>query len=338
MDKVKTLPLISVIVPVYNVEAYIEKCLQSICGQTYHNLEIILVDDGSTDASGTVCDKYAVRDSRIKVVHQPNGGLSVARNTGLEQATGEYLAFVDSDDWIESDMYEFLYRLLIENNADIAICSHFVEKPFPIKVKCSQERAIAFTRAQAMEMLVQDRIIRNYVWDKLYKRSLFENISFPQAQWYEDLAIMCKVFHQAHKIAMHSVPKYHYVIRENSITGSIYTIKKEYHHLCALIEQGKFIHQANYNIDTSPNIVRRAIHLIDHSTMLKKDAGSEEIINKTLNVIRQHDDISCLRLGWAYGVKRQLILKHLPLYGACYRKIRTIFKSKNRRFNDRSRD
>ena len=111
MENTETLPLISIIVPVYNVKNYLEKCLQSICGQTYKNLEIILIDDGSSDGSGELCDLFAQRDGRIKVIHQTNAGQSAARNRGLAVAQGELLGFVDSDDWIEPDMYEFLYHL-----------------------------------------------------------------------------------------------------------------------------------------------------------------------------------------------------------------------------------
>ena len=109
MDETKALPLISIIVPVYNVKDYVEKCLDSICGQSYTNLEIIVVDDGSTDGSGKICDAYASKDRRIKVIHRKNGGLSAARNEGLDAATGEFLGFVDSDDWIDLDMFKFLY-------------------------------------------------------------------------------------------------------------------------------------------------------------------------------------------------------------------------------------
>ena len=115
--------MISVIVPVYNVEKYLRQCLDSVLAQTYRELEIILVDDGSTDGSGAICDEYATRDSRIKVVHQQNGGLSSARNAGLDLATGEYVAFVDSDDYIHETMLELLYQALVENNADTVICN-----------------------------------------------------------------------------------------------------------------------------------------------------------------------------------------------------------------------
>lgn len=179
MKNTEALPLISIIVPVYNVKDYLEKCLQSICVQTYKNLEIILIDDGSSDGSGELCDLFAQRDGRIKVIHQTNAGQSAARNRGLAVAQGEFLGFVDSDDWIEPDMYEFLYHLLKENGADISICSHYRDKGKKSVAKYSSGEQFVFTRDEGIRALVVDRRIRNYVWDKLYKRRLFSGITFP---------------------------------------------------------------------------------------------------------------------------------------------------------------
>ena len=118
--------LISVILPIYNVEKYLEKCLKSVINQTYKNLEIILVDDGSKDNSPQICDEYAVKDKRIVVIHKSNGGLSDARNAGIEIAKGKYIALIDSDDYVEKDYVQFLYQLIKENNAEMSICSHTV--------------------------------------------------------------------------------------------------------------------------------------------------------------------------------------------------------------------
>ena len=159
MENTETLPLISIIVPVYNVKNYLEKCLQSICGQTYKNLEIILIDDGSSDGSGELCDLFAQRDGRIKVIHQANAGQSAARNRGLAVAQGEFLGFVDSDDWIEPDMYEFLYHLLKANGADISICSHYIETAVKTRVKHSSGQFSSFSREEAIRTLVEDKRI-----------------------------------------------------------------------------------------------------------------------------------------------------------------------------------
>ena len=125
--------LISVIIPIYNVEQYLKECLESVINQTYRNLEIILVDDGSKDKSGKICDEYKNKDERIKVVHKENGGLSDARNAGMKIATGKYIQFIDSDDFIDKDMIETLYNLIIENEADISMCSNYYFKIFVLK-------------------------------------------------------------------------------------------------------------------------------------------------------------------------------------------------------------
>ena len=114
--------LISVIVPVYNVEKYLDKCIQSILGQTYSNIELLLIDDGSTDSSGAICDKYVTQDSRVRVFHKSNEGVSAARNWGLDNAKGEWIAFVDADDWIDSDMYERMYNAAVQNQTDMVSC------------------------------------------------------------------------------------------------------------------------------------------------------------------------------------------------------------------------
>ena len=124
----KNIDLISIIIPVYNVEQYLSRCIDSVINQTYKNLEIILIDDGSTDDSGEICDEYALKDNRIKVMHKQNGGVSSARNEGLDISKGNYIGFIDSDDFIEKDMYEFLYDLLTKNNCDISCCNKFIFK------------------------------------------------------------------------------------------------------------------------------------------------------------------------------------------------------------------
>lgn len=240
MKNTEALPLISIIVPVYNVKDYLEKCLQSICVQTYKNLEIILIDDGSSDGSGELCDLFAQRDGRIKVIHQTNAGQSAARNRGLAVAQGEFLGFVDSDDWIEPDMYEFLYHLLKENGADISICSHYRDKGKKSVAKYSSGEQFVFTRDEGIRALVVDRRIRNYVWDKLYKRRLFSGITFPLNRIFEDIAISYRIFYKAEKIVVREFPKYHYVIRDGSAMQSKYDPLKEHNLFLSVYEQSIF--------------------------------------------------------------------------------------------------
>lgn len=172
------LPLISVIVPVYKVENYLDCCVQSIVNQTYSNLEIILIDDGSPDASGAMCDVWAEKDSRIRVIHQENAGGGAARNAGLDAARGERIAFVDSDDYIAPDCYQYLHTLL-EEGADIAECD-FVETERNDAVFGTDAGEISFyTPLEAMRCHIRDTAFRQLIWNKLYRRETVGDIRFP---------------------------------------------------------------------------------------------------------------------------------------------------------------
>ena len=332
MENAESLPLISIIVPVYNVKDYLSKCLQSICGQTYKNLEIILIDDGSSDGSGELCDLFAQRDGRIKVIHQANAGQSAARNRGLAVAQGEFLGFVDSDDWIEPDMYEFLYHLLKENGADISICSHYIETAVKTRVKHSSGQFSSFSREEAIRTLVEDKRIRNYMWDKLYKRQLFAGIYFPVNRVFEDIAVSYQIFYKTQKVVMQDCPKYHYVIREGSAMQGKYNPQKEYQLFLAVCEQNDFI-LAKGIWDRSPIfVIQRGLHLIDHIQLVERSFAAEDIVNKVLFEIHKYDRFSWRHIGISCAIKRWMICNHLFLYRGIYHFFRLVFKSKRHRF------
>jgi len=211
--------LISVIVPVYNVEQYLEKCVDSIINQTYKNIEIILVDDGSKDNSGKMCDELQQKDDRIKVIHKENGGLSDARNAGLKIANGQYIGFVDSDDYIEPDMFETLYNLNKKYNSDISIVSFYeIYKGKVIGVRNSK-KIEELNKIDAMKELLIDTRIQSYAWNKLFRRELFDGIEFPTNKNFEDIATTLLVFEKANKVVLFEEPKYNYVRRDDSIVG-----------------------------------------------------------------------------------------------------------------------
>lgn len=213
-------PLISVIVPVYKVEQYLPKCVDSILGQTYENLEILLVDDGSPDRCGELCDQYAARDSRVQVIHKENGGLSSARNAGIEKARGEYLGFVDSDDWIEPETYECLMALALKYQAKL-VCGgryDYSEKRQTRKEgMCPDREEVLSGEALLGKMITWDQC-DCAAWDKLYHRSLFETIRFPVGKYYEDIAIAYALVEKAGQAAMLPRRIYNYRHRANSIT------------------------------------------------------------------------------------------------------------------------
>lgn len=216
--------LISVIVPIYNVEKYLKKCVNSIMNQTYRNLEIILVDDGSVDNCAKISDDISKLDSRIIVLHKKNEGLAEARNIGLEIAKGKYVGFIDSDDYIEKDMFEILYNNIIKYNADISICNIVEEKENGEIIKAYIKEDIGiqqFNKIEALQKLIRDRTITNHACNKLYKKVLFENIKYPYRRKMEDMATTYRVFDLANKIVVDSSIGYHYIQRKSSIMGNI---------------------------------------------------------------------------------------------------------------------
>lgn len=217
--------LISVVVPVYNVEKYITKCVDSIIDQTYTNLEIILVDDGSPDKCGEICDKYAKTDKRIKVIHKKNGGLSDARNAGIVNSKGKYITFIDSDDYIDSNYVELLYKTIIENDADISIASHRVLYNKK-QIDKSTNKEFCTNSEEILEKILYDDGVDLSSWGKLYKIELFNDIKFPVGRVYEDSATTYKLVDLSEKIAVCSKAVYNYVIRNNSISNNSFTKKK----------------------------------------------------------------------------------------------------------------
>lgn len=219
-------PKISIIVPVYQVEKYLNECITSIVNQTYRNLEIILVDDGSTDCCPKLCDIWAEKDQRIRVIHKKNGGLSDARNKGLEVSTGEYIGFVDSDDRIREDMYEKLYESLEKYHAEIAECGTVYFTDESIIRKVCQKKIICCSNQEAMEGLISDTVFHQTVWNKLYSRNCLENISFEMGKYNEDEFWTYQIFHNAQRVV--AIPEccYWYRQREKSIMSSDFSYKR----------------------------------------------------------------------------------------------------------------
>ena len=212
---------ISIIVPIYRVEKYLRRCLDSILGQTFKDFELFLVDDGSPDKCGAICDEYAQRDSRIKVIHKENGGLSSARNVALDVATGDYVMFVDSDDWVEPDFCMQALRMIDEHNVQVVAFGHCCvsvdqRKLYDRVTKCP--RLVESSEA-IRHLILRDDAICNYSWNKIYKRSLFENIRYPLGLLHEDDAVTYQLIAKAKKIYVSDVILYNYLIRKDSISG-----------------------------------------------------------------------------------------------------------------------
>lgn len=221
-------PKVSVIVPVYNVEKYLVRCLESIINQTLSDIEIILIDDGSSDDSGIICEEYTRKDIRIKVIHKKNGGLSSARNAGLDIAKGEYIGFIDSDDYIHPKMYEILYDNIISYKADIAICDYTdvydtVVKEFNID---SEMNIKNFNNVEALNEIYKENGVKFVVaWNKLYHRTVFEHLRYPYGKIHEDEFVIHTVLFNSKNTVYINYPLYYYYQNKEGITKSKFTLK-----------------------------------------------------------------------------------------------------------------
>ena len=219
--------LVSVIIPAYNIEDYIGRCLDSIISQTYKNLEIIVVDDGSRDHTGEILDNYAKKDRRIKVIHKENGGVSSARNKGIEAAEGDYIGFIDGDDLIESEMYKTLVDLLEEENADIAHCGYQMVFPDRVDYYHNTGKKKIQTTEEGLKDLLSGEMIEPGLVNKLYKKELIKNCRLDETvKINEDLLMNYQLFKLSQKSVYYDITPYSYMIRSSSATGANSLIKK----------------------------------------------------------------------------------------------------------------
>ena len=267
--------LISIIIPVYNVESYLQKCLDSIINQTYKNIEIIIIDDGSTDKSFEICDNYKLLDNRIEVVHKQNGGLSDARNYGLEIATGQYISFVDSDDVIHPQMIEILYKMIKLTSSDISLCGYteFMSNNFMNKTRINNLFRV-LNNEEALNWLydsTQKSILMTVSWNKLYKKELFSNIRFPCGLIHEDEFTTYKLIYKAKRIVYVENELYYYRQRNNSIMSN----KNDIKHLLyydARIEQIKF-----FKKNSLVNLSEKAIYKIEFLMIQKYKESNNDV-------------------------------------------------------------
>lgn len=221
--------LISVIIPVYNVEKYLEKCIKSVINQTYTNLEIILVDDGSTDNSGNFCDIYAKKDSRIVVLHKQNGGLSDARNNGIEIATGQFITFVDGDDYVDHMIISQLYESIKKYDCEIATCRYrcIWENTEEQNISIEPETiSLPLDAETALKNMLYQKYTTNSAWCKLYDLKLFSNIRYPVGHNYEDLGTTYKLFAKSDRVVLNNFVGYFYLQRDKSIMRSKFDAKR----------------------------------------------------------------------------------------------------------------
>lgn len=239
--------LVSVIIPVYNVEKYLKRCIDSVLNQSYKNLEIIIIDDGSKDKSKEICDSYKRKNKRVIVVHTKNKGLSEARNKGIEISKGEYISFIDSDDWVNPTYIEKLMALLLEYKGDISICNF--EKVYNEKMinKIYNEKIEIYTKEEALGELFKKEVVKFVVsWGKIYKKYLFNNIRFPKGRYHEDEFTTYKLFGESKRIVSTNEKLIYYFKREDSITASSNDLEKILDVIEAYKEQIIYFNDKNY--------------------------------------------------------------------------------------------
>ena len=283
--------LISVVVPVYNVKDYLERCLNSLINQTYKNLEIILIDDGSTDGSYKICQRFAKIDKRIKLFKQENGGLSKARNKGISKATGKYIGFVDSDDVISVRMYENLYEAIAKTNSEIGFCDYVC---FTNDVVFDEEFSFEeMNRVAALKNLMIDKNITSHAVDKLYLKSLFDDIRYPLGKKFEDIDTTYKLIMKAENIVYVPHALYGYYQRSNSITG-VYSKETTKDFIQAINNRYKSLYNYNsgLNVYLNMNKVNSVLRYFLDISMFKKrevlkDKYFKEILYRELKEAKE---------------------------------------------------
>lgn len=316
------MPLITVIVPVYKVEPYLRRCVDSILAQTFSDFELILVDDGSPDNCGAICDEYAQRDNRVQVIHQQNGGLSAARNAGLDWAfansESEWISFIDSDDWVHPDFLNYLYRGVSEHNTLISACSfirhHELTEFEPIEY-CSQ--LIMWD-----EFYVQNAAIGAVAWNKLYKKKLFENLRYPIGRIHEDEFLTYKLLYKAGRVAWLALDLYFYFYNANGIMGSGVSLTR-LDRIYALQEQYLFSRKHGTRAFKECASERYTEALLRYVTALEKNNSTDkrsakgaqrECMRKLRSILVRNKKTEWKKRNWAYEIAFPHMMKNYHRY------------------------
>lgn len=288
--------LISVIVPVYGVEKYLQKCIDSICGQTYRNLQIVLVDDGSPDDCGAICENAKKLDKRVTVIHKQNGGVSDARNFGIDVAKGKYITFIDGDDYISSDFIEYLYRLIKTNNAEISIAGFVKTKKRDDKSRINNPSTECFSQREALREMLYARKFSMSPWGKLYLTEFYSNIRYPYGKIAgEDILTTYKVFNKACKIIYGNQICYYYLRRSGSILNSS-SSKKIFDMIDGLEQLKRELPMKKYRLDKAyaSQMIECIASILEHKPNLRelKEWGVWEKFKKNRRVVLSDSDAS----------------------------------------------
>lgn len=318
---------VSVVVPVYNVEKYLKRCIDSIVNQTYKFLDIILVDDGSRDDSGAICEEYKERFNNIRVIHQENQGLSSARNIGLTMARGEYITFIDSDDWIASDMIQKMLHLIKENDAEIAVTGFYQAYEGGQLVKSTSKTEVqVYSNQEALECFLFNEYLTPCVCGKLWQRDIWEGIECPVGRLFEDQYTTYKLLDKAGKVVFSPVPQYYYYKREDSIGHAPFN-KKTYELYDGIQEEYYAITKKYPQIENNLMVARITWEIVFINMMLRSDLKDDELISKTRKLARARiiDVYKCCFISEVRKVQITLFAYCFNFYKLLYIK----YKEKN---------
>lgn len=312
--------LISIIVPIYNVEKYLRRCIDSIRNQTYKELEIILVNDGSKDNSGKICDEYKNIDSRIIVIHKENGGLSDARNKGIEMAKGKYIVFIDSDDFIELDMIESLYTNIKEYNVKIAVCGVYRVKGNEKQPYQKKYEKKLFSKKEALLKIIDEtNDFRVWAPNKLYASDLFKNVRYPKGKIYEDVGTTYKLIDLVDKIIYIGAPKYNYFVREDSITKSESFNEKELNRIEMCEEMCTYVEDKYSDLKNEFEFFKITQYIAVINVMIKSNKYDQEIIKKCRKIIKDNfKNIITVKMSIKKKTQMFLMLISFNLYKKIY--------------------
>jgi Glycosyltransferases involved in cell wall biogenesis len=288
--------MISVIVPIYNTSEYLKKCIDSIIKQTYTELEIILVNDGSTDSCLELINKYKKQDDRIVVIDQKNHGQAYARNRALDIANGDFIGFVDSDDYIEEDMFETLIKIMQEKDSDISMVTHYREENGMVVPTSDINELSVYTTDDALKLLLMNKKVQSHLCNKLFKKELFDGLKMQENCAYEDIGIVMQLFIRAKRFVLLEIPKYHYVIRKGStVTTKTYKKQKDFYDLT--MKNYRLLKDKNNNISDYvslyivDSLIVNYVHCVSNgidelaSTIEKDIPLLEEAVKKHITLI-----------------------------------------------------
>lgn len=299
------MPRLSIIVPVYKVEQYIHKCVESILAQGFKDFELLLVDDGSPDNCGKICDEYAQKDERIRVIHKENGGLSDARNFGIEAAKGEVLSFIDSDDYIDSHMYEEMLEYMDKHDLDVVCADVYIVRGEKLKFKPRYNEDKIFVDKEAINEIL-DGSLDNSACNKIYKRSVVADVRYPKGRVYEDVATTYKIIFNSKRVGYMCKPYYYYIKRESSIVASSFNSKSRYDQFLGYKERLSF---AEANELESAEVCRKHAVSTALSTLTAFYANGEDEASERFKDVKGFIDANYNKLKVKLRGKDRMLLK-----------------------------